>query len=160
MVRKWRNSDRIRLSMINQHIISKEEHRQWFGSIDWERDQYLIFEFRGFPVGLVQFNNIDKITRICEWGFYLGEIGLPRGTSQIMGCLAIEYAFEVLGVISIYGIVLPDNDRSQRYHQKLGFQKDKIDGANDVIDNESPVLLKYVLTKKHWETVKSDLGFY
>ena len=34
LVLQWRNTDRIRKNMFSDHIISVDEHYQWFSSLD------------------------------------------------------------------------------------------------------------------------------
>ena len=41
-----------------------------------------------------------------------------------MGKLALSYAFQHLGVETVYGEALATNERSIGYHKKLGFSED------------------------------------
>jgi UDP-4-amino-4,6-dideoxy-N-acetyl-beta-L-altrosamine N-acetyltransferase len=117
----WRNSERVRLCMRNQHIISPEEHAKWWAGLNWDRHVPLIFEYRGRPVGVVNVTQIDWQSGTCEWGFYLGEENMPRGTGRLMGYEGLRFIFEVMGLRKINSEVLTSNKKSLDYHYSLGF---------------------------------------
>ncbi len=121
----WRNSDRIRRNMYRDHVISIEEHHTWFSRMRKDDTlDYLVLEFSGQPVGLSYFTRIDTVNHHCEWGFYLGEDDLPRGSGTIMGYLSLRYMFDDRNMRKIYGEVLSYNDKSQKFFQRLGFTCD------------------------------------
>jgi len=123
----WRNSERIRNAMIGNHVISWEEHCHWFDK--QQRDEtstYFVYEQEGRPVGVVNFTHIHREHLTCYWGFYLGEDGLPKGTGTMMGKLALQYAFEHLGIRKVCAEVLGDNIASKNFHIKLGFRQEGV----------------------------------
>jgi len=124
MVLAWRNSDRVRLSMFSTHVITEEEHRKWYFNLDYNTCRYLVFEYRQRPVGLVNFTKIDRCNNRCSWGFYLGETDVPPGTGLLMGYLSMEYVFKSLNIRKLCSQVLGNNQRSIRYHHKLGFKEE------------------------------------
>ncbi|MFY0543168.1 UDP-4-amino-4,6-dideoxy-N-acetyl-beta-L-altrosamine N-acetyltransferase [Brevibacillus sp. H7] len=118
----WRNSDRVRQHMYSDHLISWEEHVNWFHRMRNDHThECLIFEYQNRPVGVVSFSNIDTKHMRCTWGFYLGETDIPKGSGLAMGLLGLSYGFETIGSRKICGEVLASNDASIRFHQKLGF---------------------------------------
>jgi UDP-4-amino-4,6-dideoxy-N-acetyl-beta-L-altrosamine N-acetyltransferase len=123
-VLKWRNQERVRECMYTNHVISPEEHRAWYDELDLTTNAYLIFELEGYPVGLSCFNNIDRQHRHVEWGFYLGDSELPRGSGTVMGLLSLDYGYEQLQMRKIYGEVLEFNLSSRKFFDRLGFQQD------------------------------------
>lgn len=124
LVLQWRNSDRVRINMFSTHVISAEEHRDWYLNLDYNTSRYLIFEYQQRPVGLVNFTNIDQYNNRCNWGFYLGETDVPQGTGLLMGCLSMEYVFPVLNIRKLCSQVLGNNEKSIKYHHKLGFKEE------------------------------------
>jgi RimJ/RimL family protein N-acetyltransferase len=73
MVLDWRNSDRVRSSMFNNHIITMDEHLAWYSRLQQKKnDVCLIFEWQGKPVGVLNFVDYDLENNTCHWGFYLG----------------------------------------------------------------------------------------
>lgn len=126
MVLEWRNQKRVRENMYSNHLISEEEHRQWYATLDRVTNEYLVFEFDEQPVGLSYFNRLNPIHKRAEWGFYLGGTDLPRGTGTLMGLLSLDYGYEQLELIKIYGEVLDYNQASQKLFERLGFNQDGV----------------------------------
>lgn len=120
----WRNSDRIRVTMFTDHVITPEEHRKWFEDMDNSDKVYFIFELDCIPVGLSNFTEIDWLNNRCFWGFYIGETEVPRGTGLLMGYLSMEYAFEQFKIRKVCSHVLAGNKVSLNYHKKLGFSEE------------------------------------
>lgn len=122
---KWRNTSRIRAVMFTDRTITADEHRAWFERLQEEKSAYcMVFEFQVRPVGVVNIVQIDRHSNKCSWGFYLGEIDVPRGIGAVMGYLALEYIFEVLSIRKLCSEVLAFNTRSIRFHEKMGFVKE------------------------------------
>ena len=120
---RWRNSERVRANSYTDHEISWKEHLGWFersktdGSIE-----PMLFELGGKPLGVVNFTQIDHQTRSSVWGFYVGDRDAPKGSSSVMGALALNYAFGDLGLHTVVGESFSSNETSLRYHQQLGFR--------------------------------------
>lgn len=125
IVLSWRNSDRIRNLSYNDREISDAEHAEWFESLQKSQDRVcFVFEISGEPVGVVQFFEIDSMSRKCKWGFYLGPEQLPKGLGTVMGTMALQHAFQFFEVDTIYGEAISHNDSSLKFHEKLGFRQD------------------------------------
>lgn len=125
LVLSWRNSPRIRNSSYNDQLIQREDHLAWFSKLQESSDRVcLIFEIDHTPAGVIQFFDISRVEHKCKWGFYLGREDLPVGTGSKMGQLALDYAFNTLGVDCVLGEALSNNDRSIQFHKKLGFVQD------------------------------------
>lgn len=123
LIRQWRNSDRIRINMYNDHIISKEEHEYWFQRAQQENNSasYLVFEINHRAIGFVSFTNIDAMHDRCSWAFYLGETDVPRGAGAAMEFIALDYAFNQLGIRKLCCEVFSFNSGVIRLHEKFGF---------------------------------------
>ncbi len=155
MVLRWRNSDRIRNSMLSNHIISWEEHQAWFKRLK-ENDVYLIFEFAQEPVGLVYFTDMEPSERICWWGFYIGKDGMPRGTGLLMGYMGLSHIFDTLQILLLRSKVLASNQVSQAYHERLGFIRENT--ISDIVRNgERHEVLNYSYQHKNWLGYRSIL---
>ena len=147
-VLEWRNSDRIRAVMFTDSIITINEHRAWFERLHKEKTAICrIFEFQDRPVGVVNIIQIDRHNNKCSWGFYLGEVDVPRGTGTVMGYLALEYIFEALGMRKLCAEVLAFNTTSIKFHKKLGFV-------------EEGRFIKHVLKNDNYEDVIAMALFY
>ena len=155
----WRNSDRIRLNMFSDHIITMAEHSAWFDSVqlDNQNSIYRIFEFKGKPAGLVGFTDIDLKNQKCQWGFYIGEEDLPIGSGLIMGFLGVEFAFKYLKTRKLCGEVLAFNLRSINFHEKLGFLEEGRFIQHIRRNDKYEDIFYLALFQKDWENRKLTL---
>ncbi len=83
----------------------------------------LVAMMDGKTIGHVQLKNIDEEKRECEFGFHMQNNsvkGLGYGTQTAR--LALEYAFENLGVDAVYAYTVLKNTRSQHVLEKVGFR--------------------------------------
>lgn len=155
---KWRNSNRIRENMINDHIISMDEHRDWFVRLmQQKKDIYLIFQHSNLPAGMVYFTDIDKRNNICFWGFYLGNEILPKGTGLILGIMGLEYAFNKLGIRKICGQVFSFNTSSLEFHKKLGFMEEGRLIKHVLKNQKYEDIISFALFKEDWDTKKNSI---
>lgn len=121
----WRNHPEVRRYMYTQHEISLGEHTRWFERASQDPNRHLlIFESEGPPLGFI---NIHQIAPggIADWGFYAAP-DAPKGTGRQLGQAALQYAFSTAGLHKLCGQALSYNERSIRFHQKLGFQQEGI----------------------------------
>lgn len=119
----WRNADHVRKNMYTDHLISPDEHAQWFArAINDPGACHLIFELQKRPVGVVSFTAINPAHERCTWAFYLGETDVPRGTGSAMEFLALTHAFETMHIRKLCCEVFAFNSSVIRLHEKFGFQ--------------------------------------
>ncbi|GGK09168.1 UDP-4-amino-4,6-dideoxy-N-acetyl-beta-L-altrosamine N-acetyltransferase [Pseudomonas matsuisoli] len=119
-VLSWRNHPDVRQFMYTRHAITPSEHRKWYESSQLNSARsLLIFEQEEEPLGFV---NITQTVaeHIADWGFYLAP-GAPRGAGRQLGEAALAFAFDSLGLHKVCGQALAFNERSIRFHEKLGF---------------------------------------
>lgn len=158
-VLEWRNSDRIRSNMYTDHVISLEEHRAWFQR--YKKDltaEYMIFEIKANPLGLVYFTDIDVMNNICHWGFYLGEIHTPRGSGMAMGVLGLEHAFTRLNVRKICGEAFSFNEASIRFHKKLGFVEEGRFSKHVLKNGVYEDVVSFALFYEDWLKIRCNLN--
>ncbi|GAB1261941.1 UDP-4-amino-4,6-dideoxy-N-acetyl-beta-L-altrosami ne N-acetyltransferase [Aurantivibrio plasticivorans] len=125
LVLSWRNHKEVRKYMYTQREILSHEHALWFemASKDPLRN-LLIFEIENTPLGFVSFTQKECRT-IADWGFYLAP-DVPKGTGSELGIAALNFSFHELGLHKLCGQVLGYNNRSIRFHLKLGFIKEGV----------------------------------
>lgn len=122
MILDWRNLDRIRINMYNDHLISKEEHNNWFKNALIDKDaRYFIFGYKGNPVGFVSFTKIDWKHNRCYWAFYLGEQNIPKGTGAAMEFFALSYIFNQVNIRKLCCEVFVFNSSVIKLHHRFGF---------------------------------------
>ena len=119
----WRNAPHVKQFMFHQAIIEPEEHARWFKTTLSRDDvDYKIIEINGEPVG--QANITDIKNSSCHWGFYLGELNVPKGTGTKFAVDLINTIFETYNIDSIIGEILSTNEKSIALHKRLGFTLD------------------------------------
>ncbi len=121
----WRNHPAVRGYMLSQRKITPDEHRRWFERcLKTGSRHLLIFEADGEPMGFVSFNSPDA-GGVSEWGFYAAPEA-PKGAGRKLGAAAIQHGFGDLKLHKICGKTLGSNERSIRFHQKFGFQREGV----------------------------------
>ncbi|MCL7939449.1 UDP-4-amino-4,6-dideoxy-N-acetyl-beta-L-altrosamine N-acetyltransferase [Halomonas sp. ATCH28] len=128
-IRTWRNHPEVRRFMYTQHAISADEHHGWFQRARNDPDRHLMIVERQFcdaasePFGFVNLHVVDTHARRAVWGFYLAPEA-PRGSGRALGEAALVHAFATLKLHKLCGEALASNDRSIRFHQRLGFEQE------------------------------------
>lgn len=149
MVRTWRNHPDIARHMLNSERIHADDHAAWFArSLELPHRHLLIYSI-DTPCGFVQFNAIDPKGRIAEWGFYLAPEA-PRGTGQSLGRCALNYAFDKIDLHKVFGQVLGSNQRSLRFHERLGFAVEGILREQHIRQGDFEDLHCYGLLQREW----------
>jgi len=120
---RWRNSERVRLAMTDQHVITPAEHAEWFAaSLANPNRHHYVLECGTTPLGVVSLKRGEQ-QGFFEWGLYIGEPWAPGGSGALMGALALERAFTALGAQEVRARVLASNAASLRFHEKMGFAR-------------------------------------
>lgn len=149
LVLNWRNHPEVRRFMYTQHEISEIEHRRWFAQASTDERRWLmVYEENDCPVG---YANIFKgsASSVADWGFYIGP-GAAPGVGTRLGRAVLRFSFGDLNLHKLCGEVLGHNEKSMRFHERLGFVKEGVlreqhfDGTayNDVV--------RYGLLKTEW----------
>jgi RimJ/RimL family protein N-acetyltransferase len=119
---RWRNHPRVRAASFDTHEIAEEEHARWWAAARADAGKrVLIYDHEGAAAGVVTYAGL--LSGAGFWGFYLelersggllrAWIGLERA--------AIEHAFGPLGLTTLRGEVLADNEPVRRLHRRFGF---------------------------------------
>lgn len=125
LVLSWRNHPEVRRYMFTQSEISFEEHARWFDIASKDSARHLlIFEFNGRPLGFISIDQSGNVG-IADWGFYVAP-NAPKGTGSALGQAALQYMFDVVDIHKLCGQALAYNDRSIRFHIRLGFQREGV----------------------------------
>lgn len=123
LVRQWRNSDPVRLNMNYRDIITPEQQKQWFGSINTLQCNYLMIHYQGEKIGLLNDKNIDWEARTSESGIFLGRTEFYSTFVPYLVSLAgIETTFCLLGWKKQYAHILRSNSNAITFNLQLGYQ--------------------------------------
>lgn len=157
IVFQWRNSIRIRESMFNQNEIKLDEHLKWFSKIKSNQiNYYFVFLYENNPSGFVSFNSVESEHKRAYWGFYKGDVSLPKIVTLLMGYLALNKAFNEFGFNKVYGEVIPQNEKSKQYHLNLGFQQEGYLTSHVLINRIPEDVILYGINKYRWESTLNE----
>lgn len=122
----WRNELSVRENMYTTHEIGPKEHLLWWEGVRGSESQrYFMYEYQGQPHGIVGFTGINRENQNSEWAFYASPKA-PRGTGSRMEVLALEYAFNEIGLHKLCCEVLAFNAPVIKLHEKFGFKVEGI----------------------------------
>ena len=155
----WRNHPEIRRHMYTQRPIPLEEHRAWFEHVRKDSQRHLlIYEQNQNPSGFVSLAIEDVQECTAVWGFYLAPEA-PRGSGLVLGQCTLHYAFNILGLRKLYGEVLAGNERSQKFHQKLGFRHEATLREHFYDGNTYYNVIRFGLLAEEWrESQGADIS--
>lgn len=149
MVLAWRNHPDVRQHMLTQHVITLDEHRQWFDrSLHNPQRQIMLVENQGLPFGLVHFTGIAPQASV-DWGFYLAP-GAAKGSGRALGQSALSFAFGQMQMHKLCGQVLDGNAASVRFHERLGFSLEGRLREQVFIQSHHRDLLCFGLLRSEW----------
>lgn len=151
-VLRWRNSDRIRSKMLQQHIITWDEHIRWFKRLKKNKTPMnFILEYKYKPIGYAGFSYYDDEKKSCYSGKYIGEVDdVPVDAGIVLGYLMDVYMYDILKVETTVGSTLRSNKRVLKQNLKgakiLKTDDDVIwySHKKDEWDNNKKVLVNYI----------------
>jgi len=159
LVLQWRNQERIRQAMYTDHIITWDEHQDWYERIVREQaTMHFMFEYERRPLGVVNVVDINRLHRRCVWGFYIGEEDAPRGAGTAMGFLALERLFAAEGFHRVVGEALAGNEASIKYHQRLGFAREGRFVDHVVKGGRYADVISFALIDRVWQAKRDALA--
>lgn len=155
LVFKWRNTKNIRDCMLQDQLITWQEHCNWFENLKSRNDRaFFLFYIQENPVGIISFADINVDRQDCSWGFYIGDSTAPRGAGSLMAFYGIEYMFTTYCLYKINSQVVAFNEASLRFHKSLKFKT--IGSLKDTLyrENKHYDLILFSLLKDEWNNEK------
>lgn len=160
LVFKWRNLNNIRVYMLQDQLITWQEHCNWFENLKNREDKKIfLFYLRENPVGIISFSDINIDQRDCSWGFYIGDSSAPKGAGSLMAFYGIEYMFSTHALYKINSKVIEFNEASLRFHQHLKFAYTETLKKSLYRDNKHYDLMLFSLLKEEWNNAKEIIYF-
>ncbi|MCX6247531.1 MAG: GNAT family N-acetyltransferase [Bacteroidetes bacterium] len=123
MVRQWRNSDPVRLNMNYREIITRKQQREWFQSINNEKFHYVVIQYQGEKIGLLNDKNIDWDSLTSETGIFIGRPEFYHTfVPYLVSVAGIEYLFHLLGWKKQFAHIMRSNRNAIKYNLELGYR--------------------------------------
>ena len=125
-VRNWRNDESIRKYMLNDNIITEEEHKNWLESLAKTKQNMLFLACLNEDIiGVASIINADYTNKTCSWGQYLSPKHLGLGLGFFIEYYFLNYIFDNFEFEKINSEILSNNKKNIRLHDKLGFLLEK-----------------------------------
>ncbi len=151
IVREWRNSEAVNRFMFHQHVISTQEHQDWFEASTKNPLRHLLMYFENeLPAGFIQLEKRGCDTDVFEWGFYVSPEA-SKGTGARMARSVLTYAFTSLKAAKIYAEVLCFNAPSIHLHSKLHFQEEGVLRKQFLLQGNYLDIHCFGLLKEEWQ---------
>lgn len=127
LVRIWRNLDDVRKYMINDHLISEDEHNRWLEKIRvGSKIKAWVIYYNKKPIGLMNLNNINWTDKITDWGIYIADNKIRgKGVGSAALIKLIDLVFTDLNFAVMKTLVLDNNNVAINLYEKMGFKKHK-----------------------------------
>ena len=144
LVRQWRNSDPVRMNMNYREIITPEMQLDWFNSINNENFHYVVIQYQGVKIGLLNDKNIDWDKLESETGIFIGRPEFYHTfVPYLVSIAGIETLFYFVGWKKQYAHILKSNTNAINYNLQLGYRL--CDGQEEIEHQ------RYELTRESFE---------
>ncbi|MGJ9459587.1 UDP-4-amino-4,6-dideoxy-N-acetyl-beta-L-altrosamine N-acetyltransferase [Oceanobacillus sp. CF4.6] len=151
LIYTWRNKSEIRKLMFSDNVIEWDRHVNWFNSINSDmKNEIKVFMEDNVPRGIVQVNQINTDYQTAEWGFYIGD-SYKKGLGILLAYHSLNYIFNELSIRKLSAQVLSINEKSLRFHRKVGFLQEGL-LKQQILRNEKFIDVHlYAQFKQNWE---------
>ena len=125
----WRNEKSIREQMVDQKLISFEQHQQWFNALSSKKaEQHFVIYYKNDAIGVINIKTVQTVGQ--TQGHENGEVGLYIANENYKGNIVAfapslvinDLAFEQLKLKRLSSKVRADNFAALKYNQQLGYQ--------------------------------------
>ena len=100
----------------------------------------------------VYLRDIDQQHKKCEYGIFIGEDSCRgKGIGSAAAKLAINYAFEKLGMNRVFLRVFADNKQAIRSYEKAGFKYEGTFRDDVIIDGTPYDMVFMAILREEWE---------
>tara|TARA_Y100000031_G_scaffold57569_1_gene65292 strand:+ start:140 stop:700 length:561 start_codon:yes stop_codon:yes gene_type:complete len=155
---KWRNSESVRHYMLDDHIITLKEHREWYQRICKDPAcEWLIAIFHSSPIGVVSITDIKKMDGTCTWGMYIGENMRNSGIGILMEIRAIDHMVEYHKIRKIWGETLESNKRLILMHKRFGFKEEGVLKKHVSRGGKYEDVIRTAMFTHNWEAIRGEI---
>lgn len=130
--KKWENDDSIYMDMglFKTYVYDEEKVDKYFDAKQNPSRMLFAIMLGDNAIGELQLKQIDMKTKECTLSIHMqNDAAKGKGYGTRAEQLAIEYAFEKLGMKAVNADTVIKNIRSQHVLEKVGFQFVKEDGG-------------------------------
>lgn len=124
MMRVWRNAEHVRSVMQYQSFITKEQHAEWYRSLNKKENIYFVIKSGTDRLGIVNLKKINRIEKTAEAGIFIGVVDyLNTVIPFVATIIMMEFAFDVLGLDILKAKIDINNTKALLFNKSLGYTK-------------------------------------
>lgn len=157
-MREWRNQDFVKKNMVNQDLISEEDHIKYLQMLKDNSDTrkvYVAFADE-VPFAIVNFTVFPE-ERYVEPGMYIIDRNyLGKGLGQVLSYARLEYMFRIMPDGEVRTTILKTNETNLALQRKFGFMDHHTTLVKDGNGFEREALVLF-LTKDMWDNTKKEV---
>jgi len=123
LVRQWRNDPSVVKNYGFREFITEEMQKEWFRSVNNNNNLYLVIEYEGQKIGVVNAKDIDYEKGTCESGIFIPD-GKYSNTflPGLVMIMTVELGFRMFGWDRGYAHVLKTNEPVKSMTTSFGYQ--------------------------------------
>ena len=122
LIRYWRNKRFVRDQMLTQDLISSENQKKWFNSLDPEINHMFIYSLNDIDIGCVFCKITDPEKKVFDIGVYCGNSEYFGHPVNFLSMIFIhDFAFNVLRLEVSVTTIKTTNESSLNINNKLGY---------------------------------------
>ena len=161
-VLEWRNSESVHSRMLTDHMITWEEHYQWFQRMKSQTPKRnFVFDYQDRPIGYIGYTEFDEDNHICSPGAYLApSVSVPKEAALCLFYTSIDYAFTQLGMVCLNTDVFADNVRALKLDLFLGYEILHEENHHVMKNGQKKLAHRLSLDKNRWLSHKDGLAQY
>ena len=124
-IKNIRNEAEIRKNMFNKHIISHQEHINWYTRLKKiNSEKFYCIKYKKKIIGGLGLKYLNKNIS-AYWSFYISKKASFSGLGATVEYMALNYFFSKYRLKKICCYVLKKNSLVIKLHEKFGFKKKK-----------------------------------
>jgi UDP-4-amino-4,6-dideoxy-N-acetyl-beta-L-altrosamine N-acetyltransferase len=122
LILEWRNNENVRKWMVNNNIISLEEHLNYINSLKNKDDKlcFLIKEYDEY-LGIIEFDEINLNTKSAYFGINANIDIKVRGIGRILESISTYIAKELLKLETLKLYVFKENSKAINLYKKSNY---------------------------------------
>ena len=122
-IKNIRNEKEIRKNMFTKHLISHQEHINWFKRLKKiNSEKFYCIKYKKQIIGGLGLKYLNKNIN-AYWSFYISKKANFSGLGATIEYMALDYFFSKYRLNKIYCYVLKKNPLVIKLHEKFGFKK-------------------------------------
>lgn len=161
LLMNWRMREDISRMMFNTVKLTMEGQLKWFEKIKNSDTEirWIIWKDEK-PIGSLYFVDIDRKNLRCESGWFIAEKdGLDFSQVIAIQRNSYDYAFDVLGLNRVYGLVLDDNKGLPRMLEICGRKVEGVLKQHIIKDGKPHDVIVVGITKDEWRKIRETMNY-